>query len=179
LAHSVDLAEVQGLYQEAGLSLESDIAKLNAAPRTTADANAVAYLEQNVVFNGNLSGKPVLTMHTTGDGLVVNNDEQAYRSIVNKAGSGPLLRQAFVHRAGHCTFTPAETVAALKALVTRLNTRKWTSLADPANLDAAAAALGPSLNVIFLPNNQLIPAGPSYIDFQPAPFLRPHDLGTH
>jgi len=164
LAHSVDLAEVQGLYQEAGLSLESDIAKLNAAPRTTADANAVAYLEQNVVFNGNLSGKPVLTMHTTGDGLVVNNDEQAYRSIVNKAGSGPLLREVFVHRAGHCTFTPAETVAALKALISRVDTGHWAGVADPDALNASATALG-SLNV----------APASFISFEPAQFLRPFD----
>ena len=164
LANSIDLAEVQGLYQAAGWSLDADIATLNAAPRTTADANAVAYLEQNVVFNGNLSGKPVLTMHTTGDGLVVNNDEQAYRSIVNKAGSGPLLHEVFVHRAGHCTFTPAETVAALKALISRVDTGHWAGVTDPDTLNASAAAPG-SLNV----------APASFISFEPAQFLRPFD----
>jgi len=179
LERSVDNAEVQALYGAAGLDLNADLAGLAAAPRISADPAAVTYMANNIAFNGELSGKPVLTIHTTGDGLVLNSDEQAYRSVVQDAKDSQLLRQAFVHRAGHCTFSPAETIAALQALVTRLNTGKWTSLADPANLDAAAAALGPSLNVIFLPNNQLIPAGPSYIDFEPAPFLRPYDLGTH
>ena len=100
---------------------------------------------------------------------MLNSDEQAYRSVVQDAKDSQLLRQAFVHRAGHCTFTPGETVAALHALVTRVDTGKWTSLADPANLDAAAAALPAALNV----------APPAYIDFEPAPFLRPFDSGTH
>ena len=164
LANSVDLAEVQGLYQAAGLSLDDDIATLNAAPRVSADDNALTYLEQNVIFNGDLGGKPVLTMHTTGDGLVVNTDEQAYRSIVNKAGNGALLREAFVHRAGHCTFTPAETVAALEALISRIDTGHWAGVTDPDTLNASATALG-TLNVR--------PA--SFISFEPARFLRPFD----
>lgn len=164
LANSIDLPEVQGLYQAAGLNLDADIATLNAAPRVSADDNALAYLEQNIVFNGDLGGKPVLTMHTTGDGLVVNTDEQAYRSVVNKAGNGPLLREVFVHRAGHCTFTPAETVAALQALISRINTGHWAGVTDPGTLNASATALGP-LNV----------APASFISFEPAQFLRPFD----
>jgi hypothetical protein len=165
LANSVDLPEVEALYQAAGLNLDADIATLNAAPRISADAGAVNYLEQNIVFNGDLGGKPVLTMHTTGDGLVVNTDEQAYRSVVNKAGNGPLLREVFVHRAGHCTFTPAETVAALEALISRINTGHWAGVTDPDTLNASATALGPL--------NLQIPA--SFIAFQPARFLRPFD----
>ena len=53
---------------------------LNSAPRVSADPSAVRYLENNIVFNGQFDGRPVLTMHTTGDGLVVNQDEQAYQS---------------------------------------------------------------------------------------------------
>ena len=168
LEGSVDNAEVQALYVQAGLNLDDDLATLAAAPRISADPAAVSYLTDHIVFNGNLSGKPVLTIHTTGDGLVLNSDEQAYRSVAQDAKDSQLLRQAFVHRAGHCTFTPAETLAALQALVTRLNTGKWTSLTDPGTLNAAAGALGP-LNF----------APPSYLEFEPAPFLRPFDLGTH
>ena len=167
LERSIDNAEVQALYQQAGLSLSADLAALAAAPRVSADAGAVTFLSNHVVFNGNLSGKPVLTLHTTGDGLVLNSDEQAYRSVVQDAKNQQLLRQAFVHRAGHCTFTPAETIAALQALVTRLNTGNWRGVADAAALEAAASALGPSLNS----------APPAYLDFEPAPFLRPFDLG--
>jgi pimeloyl-ACP methyl ester carboxylesterase len=169
LGRSIDNEEVQALYAAAGLDLNADLATLASAPRVSADPSAVEYLKTNIVFNGQLSGKPVLTIHTTGDGLVLNSDEQAYRSVAQDAKDSQLLREAFVHRAGHCTFTPAETVAALQALVARLDTGKWTSLADPANLDAAAAALGTSMNVV----------APSYIDFEPAPFLRPFDTAPH
>jgi len=169
LGRSIDNAEVQSLYAAAGLDLNADLATLAAAPRISANPGAVQYLTDHIVFNGDLGGKPVLTIHTTGDGLVLNSDEQAYRSVAQDAKDSQLLRQAFVHRAGHCTFTPGETIAALEALVTRLNSGRWTSLADPANLDAAAAALGPGLNT----------APPAYIDFEPAQFLRPYDLGSH
>src|SRR5438094_5710686 len=169
LGRSIDNAEVQALYQQAGLSLDADLAALRDADRVSADPAAVDYLTQLIVFNGDLGGKPVLTIHTTGDGLVLNSDEQAYRSVAQDAKDSQLLREAFVHRAGHCTFTPAETIAALQALETRLNTGKWTSLATPTTLNTSAAALGPALNV----------APPSYIDFEPAQFLRPFDTGTN
>lgn len=164
LHRSVDLAEVKALYAAAGLSLNADLRTLDSAPRISADRNAVRYLIQNIVFNGRLYGRPVLTMHTTGDGLVVNEDEQAYRSAAKRAGDRQLLRQVFVHRAGHCSFTPAETVSALQTLVHRLNTGHWNT--NPAALNAAAAALGPQFNT----------AASSFIDVKPSRFLRPFDL---
>jgi pimeloyl-ACP methyl ester carboxylesterase len=167
LENSIDFAEVKALYAQAGLSLDADLAKLDSAPRISADANAVQYLTDNIVFNGDLGGRPVLTMHTTGDGLVVDQDEQAYRSVVQDAKDQQLLRQTFVHRAGHCTFTPAETISAFQALVLRLDTGKWRT--DPDTLDAAAAALGGPYNT----------ASPGFLDFDPTPFLRPYDLGAH
>ena len=162
LSNSIDLAEVQALYAAAGLDLDADIATLNASPRVSADTTALGYLEQNIVFNGDLGGKPVLTMHTTGDGLVVDTDEQAYRAVVNMNGNAPLLREVFVHRAGHCSFTPAETVTALQALLSRLETGRWAGVTDPSVLNAGAASLG-ALNV----------APPRFISIEPAPFLRP------
>jgi pimeloyl-ACP methyl ester carboxylesterase len=169
LENSADYAEVQALYAAAGLDLSADIAKLNAAPRISADPGAVAYLTRNVVFDGNLHGKPVLTMHTTGDGLVVNQDEQAYRSAVLDAHDSQLLREVFVHRAGHCSFTPAETISAVQALLRRIDTGKWAGRTDADTLNTAAAALGPTLNV----------APPGFISFEPTPFLRPFDLALH
>jgi pimeloyl-ACP methyl ester carboxylesterase len=169
LENSADYAEVQALYAAAGLDLSADIAKLNAAPRISADPGAVAYLTQTVVFDGNLHGKPVLTMHTTGDGLVVNQDEQAYRSAVLDAHDSQLLREVFVHRAGHCSFTPAETISAVRALLRRIDTGKWAGGTDADTLNTAAAALGPTLNV----------APPGFISFEPTPFLRPFDLAPH
>jgi pimeloyl-ACP methyl ester carboxylesterase len=164
---SIDASEVASLYQAAGLNLDADLATLNSAPRISADPAALTYLTQNVVFNGALSGKPVLTMHTIGDGLVVDNQEQAYRSAVQDAKDSALLRQVFVDRAGHCAFTPAETIAGLDALLTRLQTGKWAGVTGAGNLNAAAEALGPLNN---LP--------PAFVATYPAPFLRPYDSAS-
>ena len=78
--------EVWALYQEAGLSLFEDIETLNRAARIKANPSAVQYLEQNIIFDGEIH-IPVLTMHTTGDGLVINENESAYRTIVDLTGN--------------------------------------------------------------------------------------------
>lgn len=159
---SVDREEVRALYKQAGLSLDTDLDALNDAARITANPTSVTYLEQNIIFNGQIHF-PVLTMHTTGDGLVSNQNESAYKDVVDEAGNRRLLRLTFVHRAGHCTFTPAETITALGNLIDRLDSGRWPDL-DPNTLNAEAATLGP-LNV----------APPSFLRFESAPFLRPFD----
>jgi pimeloyl-ACP methyl ester carboxylesterase len=165
LARSADFKEVRALYRAAGLSLAKDLLTLNSAPRVTANPSAVAYLIKNISFNGGIP-VPVLTMHTTGDGLVVPENEQAYRSAVDQAGRGNLLRQVFVHRAGHCAFTPAETVTAVQTLENRLATGRW-HVPSPAAMNAQAAALGPQLNL----------AAPAFLSYSPARYLRPFNLG--
>jgi pimeloyl-ACP methyl ester carboxylesterase len=173
LAKSVDLNEVSNLYQAAGLSLHQDLATLNDSPRIPAKRSAVRYLAQNISFNGGIS-VPVLTMHTTGDGLVVPENEQAYQAVVDRAGNGALLREVFVDRAGHCAFTPAETITAVQVLLNRLSTGQW-NVPDPATMNSEAAALGPQYN-IFSAGGQVVPAAASFISYTPAPYLRPFDL---
>ena len=164
LNNSASSKEVRALYQLAGLNLNHDLNALNAAPRISADSGAVGYLKNYIIFNGNLN-IPVLTMHTTGDGLVVNQDEQAYASVVASQGNSSLLRQVFVHRAGHCAFTPAETVAAFQTLVFRINLGRWDNSTLPGLMNLKALALGPGLNVL----------PPAFLGFQPTVFLRPFD----
>jgi hypothetical protein len=158
----VDYHEVVALYAQAGLDLAADLDALNDAVRIAAKPSAVKYLEQNIIFNGNI-GVPVLTLHTTGDGLLSNQNESAYADVVREGANSRFLRRTFVHRAGHCTFTPAETVTALVNLIRHLDTRIWPGLGANA-LNAEAATLGP-LNV----------APPSFIEFAPTQFLRPFD----
>jgi hypothetical protein len=162
LSHSADSTEVAALYKQAGLNLNQDLNALNAAPRISADSGAVGYLNNFITFDGNLN-IPVLTMHTTGDGLVVNQDEQAYASVVASQGNSSLLRQMFVHRAGHCAFTPAETVAAFNTLVFRIDLGRWDNSTLPGLMNLKAIALGSTLNT----------APPAFIKFQPTVFLRP------
>ena len=173
LQKSVDATEVSALYRAAGLNLSADIKALDNAPRVSADPSAVSYLAHNIAFNGDIS-VPVLTMHTTGDGLVVPENEQAYRSVVDVAGNADLLRQIFVNRAGHCTFTPAETITAVQVLLNRLNTGAWGSTA-PSVLNSAAGSLGAPYNV-YPSGSALVPTAPGFIQYQTGPYLRPYYL---
>jgi pimeloyl-ACP methyl ester carboxylesterase len=173
LSKSADFKEVVALYRAAGLSLTKDLLTLNSAPRVKASPNAEAYLVKNISFNGRIS-VPVLTMHTTGDGLVVPENEQAYRSAVDQAGRASLLRQVFVHRAGHCAFTPAETVTAVQTLENRLATGRWHVPSPPA-MNAQAAAMGPQLN-IFSAGGGVTATPPAFLSYSPARYLRPFNL---
>jgi len=165
IAKSTDLAEVKALYRTAGLDLNADLRTLNDAPRISADPSAVAYLAKNIAYNGDIS-VPTLTVHTTGDGLVVPENEQAYRSAVDRAGRGYLLQQLFVARAGHCAFTPAEEITSIQVLLNRLATGRW-NIPDPTTLNDEAAALGSTDNIY----------PPAFTSYRPAPYLRPYDLG--
>ena len=176
LAKSADLQEVRALYQAAGLSLRADLRTLNRAARISADRSAVNYLANNISFNGRIT-IPVLSMHTTGDGLVIPQNEQAYASVVHRAGRSFLLRQVFVHRAGHCAFTPAETITAAQILLARMTTGHWADSAlQPGAMNAAATALGPSYN-IFESGGQVVPTSPAFLEFQPSLYPRPFELG--
>jgi pimeloyl-ACP methyl ester carboxylesterase len=173
LSKSTDASEVKALYRSAGLSLGQDVQTLNHSTRISANPKAVAWLTRNISFDGDIS-VPVLTMHTTGDGLVVPENEQAYRAVVDRAGNGSLLRQIFVDRAGHCAFTPAETITAVQTLENRLSTGQW-NVPAPAAMNAEAAALGPQYNIYSL-NGTVYPTAPAFTSYTPARYLRPFDL---
>jgi pimeloyl-ACP methyl ester carboxylesterase len=173
LAKSADFKEVVALYRGAGLNLAQDLRTLNGSSRIKANPDAEAYLIKNISFDGGIK-VPVLTMHTTGDGLVVPENEQAYSSAVKRAHRTSLLRQVYVHRAGHCAFTPAETVTAVQTLENRISTGQW-NVPSPADMDKAAAALGPQLN-IFSTGGKITPTAPAFISYRPAKYLRPFNL---
>jgi Tannase-like family of unknown function (DUF6351) len=176
LRESSDFAEVEALYQAAGLNLNADLARLQGAKPVVASPRAVSYLARNIAFNGQIH-IPVLSMHTEGDGLVVPQNESAYRQVVARDGNSRFLRQTFVSRAGHCAFTPAETVSVIKVLLSRLSTGQWDDAAlQPAALNASAAALGPQFNVFGASLTSLVPTAPAFQAFAPGPYLRPFDL---
>jgi pimeloyl-ACP methyl ester carboxylesterase len=167
---SVDYDEVQALYKKAGLSLDADLKTLKSTQRIAADAGAVKYLSQNVIFNGEIK-VPVLAVHTTGDDVVNVQNEQAYAAVVHKAHRESLLRQAFVHRASHCNFTSAETITAIQALLHRLDTGEWDGV-DAEALNDAASKL-PRVYDFLFPGAPL--SRPAFVHYEPAPFQRPYD----
>ena len=161
------------LYRQAGLDVRDDLDTLAAAPRIAADPGAVAYVEQFAVFDGELRD-PMLTLHTNGDQLAVVEHEQAYAETVERAGERRLLRQIFTERAGHCTFTPAETLTALGALLDRIDVGRWADRLGADELNDHAVGLGPVLNVHFDDESGgLVPTDPAFDDRRPAAFLRP------
>jgi pimeloyl-ACP methyl ester carboxylesterase len=183
---SANYKEVVALYKGAGLSLSADLGTLSRAPRISADPTAVAYLARNISFDGKIS-VPVLTVHTTGDGLVVPENEAAYARVVGFAGNAKLLRQVFVARAGHCAFTPADTIASLEVLLNRVKTGKWDAAAlTPAALNASAEAAGSGYNVYPAESGNKCPTGspvfgvcltpPDFTAFKPTAYLRTYDL---
>jgi pimeloyl-ACP methyl ester carboxylesterase len=176
LDRSIARDQVRALYQQAGLDLDADLKTLNDAARISADPQAVHYLENNIIFDGEIH-IPVLTLHTKGDGLVVVQNESAYKQVVDAAGNGEFLRRTFVSRAGHCAFTPAETIAAVETLISRLDTGRWHDV-DAADLNASATGLGPTFNVYLSAQGAVVPTPPAYIEFEPSPYLRPFDQLT-
>jgi hypothetical protein len=140
LAHSSYEPEVRALYERAGLNLHDDLATLTAGANIRADKQAVRWLQQTSVPSGRLQ-VPELDLHTISDQLVPVQQERYYARQVARAGSRQLLRQAFVGRQNHCNFTPAELVAGVQAVQSRLQSGSWGTVAGPDQLQAGAAAL--------------------------------------
>ncbi|HUR17479.1 MAG TPA: hypothetical protein VMZ51_00895 [Acidimicrobiales bacterium] len=170
LSRSINLKEVEALYGSAALDLEDDLDRLACAERVEACPAALAYLENHIVFDGDLGGAPVLAVHTDGDGLVTPDHEQAYADVVHHARNGDLLRQLYVHRGGHCTFTFAETTTALDVLIARIENGGWPDL-EPCTLNAAAGRLGTEAEV--LASGPRARAG--FFSFEPPVFARRYD----
>jgi hypothetical protein len=141
LSHSRYHDVVRSLYRAEGLDLKADLEALTAGATIGADPDAIASLEETSVPTGELE-VPELTLHTTADPLVPVQHESVYADVVRRAGANSLLRQAYVDRWGHCSFTPAELVAGLEALRLRVETGRWDSVAQPQALQASARALG-------------------------------------
>lgn len=165
------------LYADAGLDLRADLRELASAPPVGADPEAVRYLERYIAFNGKLGGVPVVTIHTTGDGLCPPEHESAYADVVRWAGESEGLRQLWLARGGHCAFTPAEIFTGLDLLLARSESGQWPNV-DPATLNASAAAHGPALNAFpaFPGHTASMPRSPQFGTYTPRPFARPYDV---
>jgi len=164
-------AGVAAEYACAGLDIDADLSRLDSAQRIEADPHAVSYLERYVVFNGDLAATPVLAMHTLADGLVVVESEQAYYDVVSWANQSDHLRQVYVARAAHCSFTAGEILAGLHALIQRIDLGRWPAL-DAGAMNDDALRLAREDNT--LRTGQ--PPGPCFAPFEPSAFLRPYDV---
>jgi hypothetical protein len=140
---------VAAYYRNAGLSLTRDLETLNAAPRVVADPQAVGYMRAHYAPSGALQ-IPLLSYHTIGDGLTSPVLEGDYARQVQHAGRESNLRIAWVAAAGHCTFSAAEHLSALRTLEARLKSGHWQ--VRPEQLNASMSPeLGPRRFIRYTP----------------------------
>ncbi|MFJ7219214.1 alpha/beta hydrolase [Amycolatopsis sp. NPDC098790] len=141
LAGSSHARQVRALYRAAGLDLDADLATLTRDADIRPDPQAVRTLARTSVVTGRLR-VPTLDIHTVADQLVPVEQEDWYGKQVHRAGAGALLRQAYVGATGHCAFRISETIAALHALESRIETGRWGDVAEPRRFNEAAGGTG-------------------------------------
>lgn len=135
---------VRELYRQAGLDLEADLARVNAAPRVNASPNALDYWS---VPGRTYTGKPrvpVLRLHTIGDWQVPHSVVQGYDVAVRQNGLNAMYKTAFVDTVLHCTYSTAESAAAIEAVMERLDTGHWRSATQPKKMNELGQSLHPS-----------------------------------
>lgn len=151
LRRSANLGQVKTLYRQAGLNLKADLAELTATADKRVEPGPLAWMTRTSEPTGRLA-VPTLTIHTISDQLVPVEHENEYAAAVRAARRAPLLRQAYVHRIGHCNFTASEYVASLQALEKRVKTRHWPgTTAESLNKAAASLSLDSSAFVRYRP----------------------------
>ncbi len=117
------LSETEKTYL-AGLGVDADalLDQMNdEANKFAFDRNARNYAAHYLNPSGHIT-RPVITLQTTGDSLVIPNHEAAYLASVEQQGNGDLLLQKFTNGIAHCTFTPAQEIAAINAMMSWLDT---------------------------------------------------------
>jgi pimeloyl-ACP methyl ester carboxylesterase len=148
---------VEELYYKAGINLEADLARVNAAHRLTAAPAAVAEANRRLGVIAKPKN-PVLLFHTSGDALAQPATLEAYMRRAPK----DLVRTVVVHSTGHCSFSVAENLAAIDTVNMRLESGKWPDTTAMAmNMRAKALDSSPTrfINYEFAPYNH-----PFYFD---------------
>ncbi|MGH2942408.1 MAG: alpha/beta hydrolase family protein, partial [Solirubrobacteraceae bacterium] len=171
LARSSQAALVRRAYRAAGLDLRRDLQRLADAPRIAADPDAVAFLRHHVPEGR--TPVPVVTLHSTGDGGAVSDQEVWYAEQVRRSGDPRRLRQLYVDRGMHCSFSAAEEIVTLRSLFERIETGRWPDT-SPRRLREAADELGAGHQLVLdFGTFQDAPMPAAFTRFHPPRFLRP------
>ena len=107
----------------AGLGVQADdlLAKMNSRAPIAACDRCRDFAYRFATVRGVLT-KPVITLHTTNDGLAEVSNESAYRAAVEASRCTDFLAQAYVSGAGHCAFTATQLLTTLAAMEKWLDT---------------------------------------------------------
>lgn len=172
LARSSQTGLVREAYRQAGLDLREDLDRLAAAPRIAPDPGAVRYMYRYGVPRGTTPA-PIVTLHATGDGGAVPDQERWYAEQVRRNGDAHRLRQLYVERGAHCANSAAEEIVALRTLEARVDTGRWPDT-DPRRLNAEANEFGaPYHDVQDFGTGQNGPLAPAFTRYVPPRAMRP------
>jgi pimeloyl-ACP methyl ester carboxylesterase len=172
LAASAQTDLVRQAYRAAGLNLRDDLDRLAAAPRIAPDPEAVAFMYRFGVPRGR-TPVPVVTLHSTGDGGAVPDQERWYADQVRRSGDPGQLRQLYVERGMHCSYSAAEEIVELRTLFERIDTGRWGDT-TPQRLTAEARDLGDDYNLVLdFGTFQDAPVAPGFTTFAPPRSMRP------
>jgi dienelactone hydrolase len=172
LARSSQAALVRRAYRSAGLDLGRDLDRLAVAPRIAPDHDATAYMYRFGVPQGR-TPVPVVTLHSTGDGGAVPDQERWYAEQVARSGDPSRLRQLYVERGMHCSLSAAEEIVALRTVFERIDSGRWPDT-SPRRLSEAARELGDGYRLVLdFGTFQDAPMAPAFTRFTPPQFLRP------
>lgn len=108
----------------ANLGVNADVllAKMNDTV-VEADPQARQYAQDFAGFTGKLR-RPVISMHTWSDGLVIPENESALADTVAYARKSHKLLQVYTPGFGHCSFTPDQWIANVDAMSEWLSGRR-------------------------------------------------------
>jgi hypothetical protein len=120
LARSGRRPLIEALYRKAGLDLDADITRLERGARVAATPGAVEYMMRHYTPDARPK-VPLLAVQMIGDGLTSPSMQRGYA----EAARGRDVKSAYVRGAGHCTFTPATTLASIRYLDARLARGRW------------------------------------------------------
>lgn len=110
------------------------LAQMNARTNIVSPPAPRNYVEHYATLNGKIK-RPVLTMHTVIDPLVVVANESAYAETVTTAGRSDQLVQTYASGNSHCAFTGPQLLTAVGAIDNWVrNGSKPTAASFPAAL---------------------------------------------
>jgi dienelactone hydrolase len=129
---------VRHFYRQAGLDLAADLAALARAPRIAAVAPAVGYMAAHYTPTGRPE-VPLLAVQALGDTVTSPSLQEGY------AGHAPrgAMQSLYLPQPGHCAFTSAQILEAVRRLERRLDAGKWPAPSPAYSSERPAPLLRP------------------------------------
>jgi hypothetical protein len=136
VTHTYGLTFEENAYLASlGLDASPLLDAMNARRNFAADPEPRNYLEHFADYSGSIK-RPVLTLHTFLDPLVVVANERAYRDTVATARRSDLLFQTYTTGVGHAALTLTQLITAVDAI------DSWAGSGTPPSASTFPGGLG-------------------------------------